>query len=158
MFPHFIKPMLILIFTIFLIDLTGQNRLDSLVSDWHLQKYYSHLENLNIENWDSNDCKDYLTLSINKKGKIRIIFTDHKDTIAFRGRIRIRNKRIKISSNIHEIIYLGDMEKCITPGLREDIRGAFYRIYNFSVTGNQLTFYYDLPTNAREIKTIVLTQ
>jgi hypothetical protein len=152
------KTVLTFIFVTFLVKLTGQNRLDSLVGDWHLQKYYSYLKNQDIESWTPNGCKDYLTLSINKKGKLKIIFTDHKDSIVFSGQVKSKSNRIKISNNIHEIIYLGSLEKCITPGLREDIRGTFYRTYNFSITGQSLTLYYNLPTNLADIKTMVLTR
>lgn len=150
------KALSILMLLISSTDLLGQNRLDSLEGDWHLKKYFSYLKMQDIESWTPNGCKDYLTLSIHKKGKLRIIFTDHKDSFVFSGKIRSKNKRLKISNNIHELIYLGNLEKCISPGLREDIRGTLYRVYNFSVTGKQLTLYYNLPANSSDIKTMVL--
>ncbi len=62
---------------------------------------------------------------------------------------------IKIKNNIHEIIYLGELEKCITASLRMEIRGILYRTFNYSIKDNHLALIYNLPEDTHNEKRMI---
>ncbi len=139
-------------------DTFTQTRFDSLKGSWRLICYQSPSTDNTIDR-GGNGCADFLTLKVNSKGKIKFIFTEKADTIKFSGRIKTtRDKRIKINNNIHEIVYLYELEKCITPMLRIDLRKILFRTYDFSIQKDTLTFFYDLPRRPTCIRTMTFVR
>jgi hypothetical protein len=131
----------------------AQNRLDSLNGSWAISAYES--VNTKIEfNTDTDTCGAFLILNF-QGGKIKFIFTDGQDSAIFSGKIsRIKNNLVRIKNNIHEIIYLDELEHCISASRRMDLRGIFYRTFNFSIRNRELSFYYSDPKNLSNIKSI----
>jgi hypothetical protein len=132
----------------------AQSRYDSLFGSWQIEKYESPYVDSIIKNGGTK-CEGYLILKINKKGRVKFLFTDKKDSIIFKGKITFKqNNTIKISNNIHEKIFLGELENCITPVLRIEFRTMFYKTFKYVIEHDKLTFYYNLPKNPEVIKTI----
>jgi hypothetical protein len=132
-----------------------QNRIDSLIGRWHIKQYYSPLKDSLITRSDEIGCTDFLILEIGKKGKVKYIFTNQNDSILFSGKIRCHEEHsIKITNNIHEIIFLGELEKCIDAGVRMDMRAVLYRTFDFRLNQNTLSFLFDYPNEKTKIKSI----
>ncbi|MBO9700134.1 MAG: hypothetical protein J7604_07970 [Sporocytophaga sp.] len=153
------------IFTIFTIIITlfifqnnlfGQKRIDSLVGEWKLEKYFSPQKNSEVKNSEDNGCENFLIIKVNENKRLKLIFTNNKDSFVFSGKIVfLKNGTIKLKNNIHEIVYLDELEKCITPSLRMEIRGILYRTYQYSIKENQLHLIFNLPEDIHSVKQMV---
>jgi hypothetical protein len=145
--------------TIFLLTAhfaSGQDRLDDLWGTWQIVNYYSPSDDSLVTTADGG-CSEFLILEVRKRGKLKFSFTDKKDTVRFSGRVTLnkKNNKIHIQNNIHEIIHLGELENCISASLRIDLRSAFYRVFDFSITNeNTLIFYYDFPLEPKKLGTL----
>lgn len=141
---------------IFQIHLFGQHRIDSLVGEWKLEKYFSPEKNTEVKTSVDNGCENFLILRFHKNKKVDLVFTDQKDTIEFSGKISfLKDGTIKLRNSIHEIIYLGELEKCITAPLRIEMRGIFFRTFDYSVSNNQLQLIFNLPEDLQSRKQMV---
>jgi hypothetical protein len=139
-------------------DFYAQSRLDSLTGSWQIVNYQRPTKDTTIYQ-AGNGCRDFLVLNIDSKNKIKFVFTDKKDSIVFSGRVKLnRDKTIKVDNNIHEILYLKELEECVTAPLRIDLRMTFYRTFNFTIQNDILTFYYDLPAEPTVIKTMTFVR
>lgn len=136
------KAMLFLFLTKAFFVIGQKSSVDSLAGNWREQEYYS--ENIKkIVTSPGFKCKDFLVLKLNKNLKSEFIFKDPIDSFSFYGKIKLRkNRHVKSENSIRDLIYLGELEKCITPGLRHDFRNIFYAIEQYSVTANELIFFY----------------
>jgi hypothetical protein len=147
------KYLLTIISFLIILGVYGQRKIDSLVGFWTLKDFYSIKKNVFNNNYKTDGCTDFLILEVKKNKKINLIFTNHLDTFIFGGKIKFKRHNItRVKNYIHEIIYLGDLEKCITPALREDFRMIFHRTYSYSVENNQLSFLFNLPKDSINIR------
>jgi len=152
------KTIFTIIITLFIFqnNLLGQNRIDSLVGEWKLEKYFSLEKNSEVKNSEDNGCENFLIIKVSKNKRLNFIFTNTKDSFVFSGKIVfLKNGTIKLKNNIHEIIYLGDLEECITASLRMEIRGILYRTFNYSIKDNQLYLIFNLPKDIQSEKRMV---
>lgn len=150
-----------LFIVLFLLPLSGaaQDRLESLRGNWVIKNFHGTIGDSLTYSTGRGGCTEFLILSFGRKGRVRLIFTNKKDTTTFTGRVRLlKNNTIRFKNNIHEIIYLGNLEKCITATLRIEFRKMFYRTFDFSIKENDLVFYYDFPPPARTIRSITFTR
>jgi hypothetical protein len=137
------------------LSLAAQGRLESLQGNWVIKNFHGPTGDSLTYSIGPGGCTEYLILKFDRRGKARFIFTDKKDTATFSGRLRIlKNNGIRFKNNIHEIIYLGELEKCITPVLRIRLRMMFYRTFDFTIKGDELVFHYDFPPPSQIVRTI----
>ncbi|MFN6947254.1 MAG: hypothetical protein ACK4ND_20110 [Cytophagaceae bacterium] len=155
------KRYIIIIITFILSQTTlfGQKRIESLSGEWQLVSYFSPKRNGEFKNSQENGCENFLIIKFKEKNKFDLIFTDHKDSIVFSGKLILqKNGQIKIKNNIHEIIYLGELEKCISAPLRMELRGIFHRTFKYLIQDNQLLLIFNLPEDLQGEKQMTFQQ
>ncbi|MCR6639450.1 MAG: hypothetical protein NVV82_10850 [Sporocytophaga sp.] len=109
-----------------------------------------------MKNSEDNGCENFLIIKMYANKRLNFIFTNNKDSITFSGKIVFfKNNTIKVKNNIHEIIYLGELEKCITASLRMEMRGILFRTFNYSIKDNHLDLIYNLPEDTHDEKRMV---
>jgi archaellum component FlaG (FlaF/FlaG flagellin family) len=147
-----------ILLTVFMTALFGQNP-THLAGNWHIQSYYSTLNDSVKASLAEKKCCDLMVLKISKKGKMKFIFSDRNDSVVFAGKITFKkNNTVQIKNNILQGLYLGELEKCITAELREDMRRVFLRTFACAVEKEQLVFYYNTPSDLRHKKAMVMVR
>lgn len=68
-------------------DLFGQKRMDRLVGEWKLEKYFSPQKNSEVKNSEDNGCENFLIIKMYANKRLNFIFTNNKDSITFSGKI-----------------------------------------------------------------------
>jgi hypothetical protein len=138
--------------------LHAQSKFAGIQGNWKISYYENPYHDTIIKKGD-NGCEDFLFLEIASNGKMLFKFTNQQKSYTCKGRIKPKkNKSIKITNNIHEIVFLGELEACISATLRMHFRSMFYRTFRYGVENNKLTFYYDLPDRPDVLRTIVFTR
>jgi hypothetical protein len=138
--------------------LHAQSKFVDIAGNWKIS-YFEHPNKDTIIKRGDNGCEDFLFLEIDAKGKMLLKFTDQKKSYTCKGKIKQHEKqRIEMTNNIHEIIFLGELEACISAALRMHFRSMFYRTFRYGIENNKLTFYYDLPDRPDVLRTIVFTR
>ncbi|MES2680699.1 MAG: hypothetical protein V4635_12470 [Bacteroidota bacterium] len=152
------KKLTSILLSVFMTSLFGQTQND-LTGNWLVKTYYSTLSDSGKASMAEKKCSDLLVLKINKKGKMKFIFTDRKDSVVFAGKITFKkNNTVQIENNILQSLYLGELEKCITAELREDIRRVFLRTFACTLEKDHLLLYYNTPSDLQHKKAMVLVR
>lgn len=136
----------------------AQTKFAGIQGNWKISYYESPFKDTIFKSGD-NGCEDFLFLEISPNGKMLLKFTYQKKSYTCKGRIKQKKyQKIKITNKIHENIFLGELEVCISATLRMHFRSMFYRTFRYGIENNKLTFYYDLPDRPDVLRTIVFTR
>ena len=154
-----VKTLTSILWGVFLMtSLFGQKPGD-LSGNWQIKTYHSTLSDSGTASGVEKKCTELLVLKISKKGKMKFVFTDKKDSVVFAGKIKFKkNSTVQIENNILQSLYLGELEKCVTAELREDMRRVFLRTFACTVEKDKLLFYYNVPSDLKHKKTMVLAR
>lgn len=152
---------LILIATCLLLaqHLKAQHKIDTLAGTWVLQDFYSIHNAVSDKKYDPFACGQFFRMNIGKNKKLQLVFAIREDSAVFGGRIKfMKNGIVRVQNNIHEIIYLDKLEACIPTIARIDIKQVLHRIYGYSLTDDQLTFHYNLPSDSVTVRKMIFVR
>jgi hypothetical protein len=117
---------------------------------WNLFEYYSPDKGI-VKKID-RPCGNFLSIEIKKNGKLTFVFKAEGDSVYFSGKYKLKNNNITIWDKIHEVMYLGKMQNCISVKLRIELREMLRTVNSYKLEGDTLILYFLNKQENREIR------